>query len=130
MGGDATARASLGSGNVTVSGNIALATTLTSSATATAEGIAVAAGIAAGASISTADHNPLVQTSIGGGTITSTGGIISLKSRLNANEDGSMGSSSGASATSGAVAAAQGIRANLAGDLQVRALQSYFDGKP
>ncbi len=31
---------------------------------------------------------------------------------------------------SGAVAAAQGIRANLAGDLQVRALQSYFDGKP
>ena len=30
----------------------------------------------------------------------------------------------------GAVAAAQGIRANLAGDLQVRALQSYFDGKP
>ncbi len=30
---------------------------------------------------------------------------------------------------SGAVAAAQGIRARLAGDLQVRALQSYFGGK-
>jgi carbamoyl-phosphate synthase large subunit len=30
---------------------------------------------------------------------------------------------------SGAVAAAQGIRAYLAGDLEVRALQSYFDGK-
>ena len=30
---------------------------------------------------------------------------------------------------SGAVAAAQGIRAHLAGDLQVRALQSYFGGK-
>jgi len=30
---------------------------------------------------------------------------------------------------SGAVAAAQGIKAYLAGDLEVRALQSYFDGK-
>ena len=30
---------------------------------------------------------------------------------------------------SGAVAAAQGIRARLEGDLQVRALQSYFGGK-
>jgi carbamoyl-phosphate synthase large subunit len=30
---------------------------------------------------------------------------------------------------SGAVAAAQGIRAHLGGDLEVRALQSYFDGK-
>jgi len=30
---------------------------------------------------------------------------------------------------SGAVAAAQGIRARLAGDLQVRSLQSYFGGK-
>src|SRR5215213_1904297 len=30
----------------------------------------------------------------------------------------------------GAVAAAQGIRAHLQGDLQVRALQSYFGGKP
>jgi carbamoyl-phosphate synthase large subunit len=30
---------------------------------------------------------------------------------------------------SGAVAAAQGIRAHLEGDLQVRALQSYFGGK-
>ena len=31
---------------------------------------------------------------------------------------------------SGAVAAAQGIRAFLGGDLEVRALQSYFGGKP
>ena len=30
---------------------------------------------------------------------------------------------------SGAVAAAQGIKAYLAGDLEVRALQSYFGGK-
>jgi len=30
---------------------------------------------------------------------------------------------------SGAVAAAQGIKAYLGGDLEVRALQSYFDGK-
>jgi carbamoyl-phosphate synthase large subunit len=30
---------------------------------------------------------------------------------------------------SGAVAAAQGIKAHLSGDLQVRALQSYFGGK-
>jgi carbamoyl-phosphate synthase large subunit len=30
---------------------------------------------------------------------------------------------------SGAVAAAQGINAYLGGDLEVRALQSYFDGK-
>jgi len=30
---------------------------------------------------------------------------------------------------SGAVAAAQGIRAHVEGDLQVRALQSYFGGK-
>jgi carbamoyl-phosphate synthase large subunit len=31
---------------------------------------------------------------------------------------------------SGAVAAAQGIKAYLGGDLKVRALQSYFDGRP
>jgi carbamoyl-phosphate synthase large subunit len=31
---------------------------------------------------------------------------------------------------SGAVAAAQGIKAFLGGDLEVRALQSYFGGKP
>jgi hypothetical protein len=48
-----------------------------------------------------------VQTSIGGGNVTSTSGQISLKSRLNANEDGSSsGANQGASATSGAVAAA------------------------
>ena len=31
---------------------------------------------------------------------------------------------------SGAVAAAQGIKAYLGGDLEVRALQSYFGGRP
>jgi hypothetical protein len=102
--GDPTARASLGPGNVTVGGNITITSTLTSWATATTFGVALGAAAGAGASVSNATNNPLVQASITGGNVTSNSGAITLKARMNANEDGSsMGANLGASASATAV---------------------------
>ena len=101
-GGDQTVRSTLGTHNVTVTGAVSLSSQLIATADATTEGVQIALGGSGGSADSQALLTTRVETTILGGTITSSGGGVSLSSRYNANSNG--GNISGVTNTANAEA--------------------------
>jgi hypothetical protein len=74
---------------IQVAGDVAIAAVSRAYGRALAEGNSFGTTFAAGVSVASSTIAPSVATSITGGSVTSTGGGISLVSRFNATEDGS-----------------------------------------
>lgn len=79
---------------IIAAGDVTLSAVSKAFGNATAEGNSFGTTFAAGGSVASSTLAPTVTTSITGGSVTSTGGGISLVSRFNAAEDGSSASTS------------------------------------